>query len=73
MREEKRTLIEKIARNSITQRAFLHTWLAMPPVIKKITLKAHDGTEITLDYDEDKDLVEEVLNQLLKEEEGGQP
>jgi len=37
-------------------------------VVKKITLKGHDGTEITLDYDEDKEIIQEVLNQLLKEE-----
>ncbi len=71
-REKRRTQIEKLARHSISHRAFLHTWLSIPPLFKKVTLTAYDGTEITLDYDEDKELIEEVLNKLLEEEERGQ-
>jgi len=70
-REEKKALIEKLARESIIHRAFLHTWLSMPPLFRKVTMTTLDGTEITLDYYEDKETIEEVLNKLLEEEEKG--
>jgi hypothetical protein len=64
-KEEKKALVEKLARESIIHRAFLHTWMSMPPVLRKVTLNTHDGTEITLDYHEDKEIIEEVLKKLL--------
>jgi uncharacterized protein (UPF0297 family) len=70
-REEKRALIEKLARSSIIHRAFLHTWLSMPPLLRKVTMTTYDGTEITLDYYEDREIIEEVLKKLLEEEEKG--
>ena len=70
-REERRALIEKLARSSIIHRAFLHTWLSMPPLFRKVTMTTYDGQEITLDYYEDKEIIEEVLNKLLEEEEKG--
>ncbi len=70
-REKRRAQIEKLARHSLIHRAFLHTWLSMPPLFRKVTMTTLDGTEITLDYDEDKELIEEVLNKLLEEEEKG--
>jgi hypothetical protein len=67
-RAKRRAEIEKLARSSIIHRAFLLTWLSMPPLFRKVTLTAKDGTQITLDYYEDKELMEEVLRQLEEEE-----
>lgn len=67
-RAKRRAEIEKLARSSIIHRAFLLTWITMPQLFRKVTLTAKDGTPITLDYEEDKELIEDVLKQLEEEE-----
>jgi hypothetical protein len=68
-KEEKRALVERLARESIIHRAFLHTWMSMPPLFTKVTMTTYDGIEVTLDYHEDKEIIEAVLKKLLEEEE----